>query len=157
LAHVFAKKPASLFRVDAVMRRARRAVPYVVMSDMEQGAKMRMMKFAAVASLAGALAAGVAIPTQAKDGRNTTAAIGFGAGVLAGAAAARATTGYYYAPRYHRGYAYQPGYAFEPGYGYAEPEYGAYAYAPRGYGYNRTESCATDGTYGKRADYAACQ
>jgi hypothetical protein len=154
LAHVLAK-PASLFRVDAVTCRAHGAVPYVVMADMQQEAKMPMMKFVAAATLAGALAAGVAMPAQAKDGRNTAAAIGFGAGVLAGAAAANATTGYYYAPRYHRGYAYRPGYAYEPGYVYVEPGYGAYAYAPRRYSW--TESCATDGTYGRRADYAACQ
>jgi hypothetical protein len=149
LAHGFVKKPASLFRVDAVTRRAHGAVSYVVMSDMEQEAKMPMMKFVAAATLAGALAAGVAMPVQAKDGRNTAAAIGFGAGVLAGAAAANATAGYYYAPRYHRGYAYRPGYV------YVEPGYGAYAYAPRRYGW--TESCVTEGTYGRRADYAACQ
>jgi len=137
------------------MLRARGAVPYVVMSDMEQEAKMPMMKFAAAATLAGALAAGVAMPAQAKDGRNTAAAIGFGAGLLAGAAVANAGSGYYYAPRYHRGYVYQPGYAYEPGYVYVEPGYGAYAYEPHGYGW--TDSCATDGTYGRREDYAACQ
>lgn len=94
---------------------------------------MSVMKFATAAALAGALAAGVAMPAQAKNGRNTAAAIGFGAGVLTGAAVANANHGYYYGPRYYRGYAYEPAYAYgyaEPGYVYARPGYGAYAYAP---------------------------
>jgi len=117
---------------------------------------MKMLtQCAAAVTVAGLIAAGAAMPAQAKDGRNTAAAIGFGVGVLAGAAAANASNGYYYAPRYQRGYAYQPGYAYEPGYVYVEPGYGAYAYAPRYYGY-RTNGCSTEGTYGRDDDYAPC-
>lgn len=104
---------------------------------------------AAAFTVAGLIAAGAAMPAQAKDGRNTAAAIGFGAGVLAGAAAANAYNGYYYAPRYQRGYAYAPGYV------YVEPGYGTYAYGPRPYGYG-TSSCSTEGTYGRDDDYAPC-
>lgn len=112
---------------------------------------MKMMKFAAAVTVAGALAAGMAVPAQAKDGRNTAAAIGFGAGALVGAAVANANNGYYYGPR---PYAYQPGYAYAPGYMYAEPAYGAYAYVPPSY--DSGSSCAIRGTYGKGLDYSAC-
>ena len=57
-------------------------------------------------------------PSQARDGRNAAAAIGFGAGALVGAAvASSANRGYYYAPSY----GYAPGYYAEPAYAY-EPE-----------------------------------
>jgi hypothetical protein len=94
---------------------------------------MTVMKFAAAAALAGTLAAGATMSAHAAQGRNTAAAVGFGAGVLTGAAIANANNGYYYAPRYSRGYAYAPAYAYsyaEPGYVSAGPGYGAYAYAP---------------------------
>jgi hypothetical protein len=109
----------------------------------------RMIKYAAVASVAGALALGMAMPTQAAEGRNAAAAIGFGAGALVGAAAANAAT---YGP-------HGPGYAYGPAYGYADRPgyagYSAYAYAPGGpAGFD--SSCATDGSYGQGIDYSAC-
>ncbi|MEI9805240.1 MAG: hypothetical protein WDN48_13340 [Pseudolabrys sp.] len=57
-------------------------------------------------------------PSQARNGRNAAAAIGFGAGALVGAAVAGSNNGYY-----DRGYAYGPGYYGEPSYAY-EPAYG---------------------------------
>jgi hypothetical protein len=83
-------------------------------------------KFAAAATFAGALALSAATPSYADGGRNTAAAIGFGAGALVGAAAAGAA---YNGGYYGAGYGYAPGYAYEPGY-----SYGGYAYAP-GYSY----------------------
>jgi hypothetical protein len=112
---------------------------------------MKMLaQCAAAVGVAGLIAGGAAMPAHAKDGRNTAAAIGFGAGVLAGAAVANANSGYYYAPPYYRGYAYEPGYV------YVQPGYGAYAYAPRPYGHGWVNSCSTEGTYGKDDDYAPC-
>lgn len=115
----------------------------------------RMIKYAAVASVAGALALGMAMPTQAAEGRNTAAAIGFGAGALVGAAAASAT---YHGP-YGPGYAYgRPGYAYGPAYGQAydrgyAPGYGAYAYSPERGSFS---GCATEGSYGQGLDYSLC-
>lgn len=106
----------------------------------------RMIKYAAVASVAGVLALGMATPSQAEDGRNTAAAIGFGAGALVGVAAANAANHGPYGP----GYAYGPAYGYEPGYA---PGYGAYAYAPAPDG---VASCATEGSYGQGVDYSAC-
>jgi len=94
-------------------------------------------KFAAAATLAGALAVSAATPSQARDGRWGAAAIGFGAGALIGAAVASSAAPYY-GGYYGLGYAYAPGYAYyddyayEPGYTYA-PSPG-YTYAP-GYAY----------------------
>ncbi len=88
-------------------------------------------KIASAAVLTGALAMTAITPSQARDGRNTAAAIGFGAGALLGAAvASSANQGYYrdgYA--YDRGYAYGPGYAYQPAPGYVDP-YDSYAYQP---------------------------
>lgn len=109
----------------------------------------RMIKYAAAASVAGVLALGMAVPGHAEDGRNTAAAIGFGAGALAGAAAANAA---------HDGYAYGPGYRHaRPGYAYGpryRPGYGAYAYTPQGGDWTR--SCVNQGAYGHDAGYASC-
>jgi hypothetical protein len=126
----------------------------------------RMIKYAAAAGIAGALAIGMSAPSQAAHGRNAAAAIGFGAGALVGAAAASAANNSYYGPDYGYGgpYAYAPGYAYGPDYG---PRYGAYAYAPNAvpgdaYAYApagpgwSAPSCATQGTYGKGLDYANC-
>ncbi len=119
----------------------------------------RMIKYAAVAGVAGVLAVGMTAPSHADNGRNTAAAIGFGAGALVGAAAASAAT---HGPYYSRGY-HAPGYAYGPAYGYAyEPEYapgyGSYAYAPRAYAPRGdwSGSCSNQGSYGQGADYANC-
>ena len=72
-----------------------------------------IVKYAAAATLTGALALASAMPSQARNGRNAAAAIGFGAGALVGAAAAGAAynNGYYYGDAY----AYEPGYVYAPG------------------------------------------
>lgn len=111
-----------------------------------------ILKYAAAAALTGALALTAITPSQARDGRNAAAAIGFGAGAIVGAAAAS---------NYNRGYYYEPGYAYEPAY-----TGGVYAYEPapvyrRGYGPDAAtyapSGCQTSGTmYGHSADYSAC-
>ncbi len=109
----------------------------------------KFVKFAVAATMTGAFALAVASPSEARDGRNTAAAIGFGAGVLTGAAVANsANNGYYdrgYA--YDRGY-YEPGYAYEPAPRYYGPAYDvgavpAYPYeaAPRYYSRSRSARC----------------
>ena len=88
-----------------------------------------LLRYAAAATLTGALALAAATPSEARYGHNA-AAIGFGVGALAGAAIASSAhnNGYYYGDP---GYAYAPGYAYESG-----PVYGSYGYAPApGYGY----------------------
>ena len=87
-----------------------------------------IVKYAAAATLTGALALASAMPSQARDGRNAAAAIGFGAGALVGAAAAGAAYnngGYYYGDAY----AYEPGYVYAPGPTYVVPD-DSYAYGP---------------------------
>jgi hypothetical protein len=90
-----------------------------------------IFKYATAAGLAGVLAIAAASPSEARNGRNA-AAIGFGVGVLAGAAIANSAydNGYY-------GYYEDPGYAYAPGYVYdTAPVYDGYAYAPAPrYGY----------------------
>lgn len=85
-----------------------------------------IVKYAAAATLTGALALASAMPSQARDGWNG-AAIGFGAGALVGAAAAGAAynNGYYYGDAY----AYEPGYVYAPGPTYVVPD-NSYAYGP---------------------------
>jgi hypothetical protein len=93
----------------------------------------KFVKFAGGAALIGALALASAMPSQARNGRNAAAAVGFGAGALVGAAAAGATynNGYYYGDAY----AYEPDYAYAPDATYAVPD-DSYAYAPaRSYQY----------------------
>jgi hypothetical protein len=89
-----------------------------------------ILKYAATVALTGALALAAAAPSEARNGRNAAAAIGFGVGAVAGAAIASSAynNGYYYGDP---GYAYAPGYAYDDGYAYD-----SYAYepAPR-YGY----------------------
>ena len=80
-------------------------------------------KIAMAAALVGAAALATATPSDARNGRNTAAAIGFGAGALVGAAAVSAANNNYY---YGSGY-YEPGYAYEPAYA---GEYYAYEPAP---------------------------
>lgn len=103
----------------------------------------RTIKYAAVASVAGALAIGMAAPGHAAHGRNTAAAVGFGAGAMVGVAAANAAHPAPYGPAY--AYADQRDSA---------PGYGAYAYAPASN--NPNGGCATKGSYGQGADFSAC-
>ena len=80
-----------------------------------------LLKFAAAATLTGAIALAAVTPSEARGGRNAAAiGIGIGAGVLAGAAIAGANNGYYY----NNGYYGEPGYA----YGAYGPGYDGYAY-----------------------------
>ena len=84
-----------------------------------------VLKYAAAVALTGALALAAATPSEARNGRNAAAAIGFGAGALVGAAVAgSAYNNGYYGP----GYGYAPGYYAEPGYAYEEPGFAGYAY-----------------------------
>jgi hypothetical protein len=110
-----------------------------------------ILKFAAAATLAGALAAGMGSPAQARHGRNTAAAIGFGAGALVGAAAVNAAHNGYYGPRYGAAGPYAYGYGY-----YAEPGYGAYAYAPDAYEYGSKPMCVIQGSYGHEYDTSFC-
>ena len=97
-----------------------------------------IFKYAVAATLAGALALAVVSPSEARDGRNAAAAIGFGAGALFGAAVASSyNDGYYYGPgyAYDSGPAYYSDYAYEPGPVYVQP-------GPTYYGrsYNRSNN-----------------
>ncbi len=99
----------------------------------------KFLKYAAAAILAGALALSAVTPSDARDGRNAAAAIGFGAGALVGAAVV------------HNGY-YGPTYYSEPGYVYAsEPVY--VERAPRYYRSNARCWYTNSRGYGY---YAAC-
>jgi hypothetical protein len=69
-----------------------------------------ILKYAAGLTLTGALALAIATPGQAREGRHTAAAVGFGAGALVGAAAVNANRGYYASGYYDPNYAY----AYEP-------------------------------------------
>lgn len=91
------------------------------------------LKITGAVALTGAMALAAASPSQARDGRNAAAAIGFGAGAIVGAAAASSYNNGYYG----RGYAYEePGYAYEPGYsGYAYEPAAAPVYVEPGPGY----------------------
>lgn len=89
-------------------------------------------KIAMAAALVGATALAAATPSEARDGRNTAAAIGFGAGALVGAAAASsANSGYYGSGYYEPGYAYEPAYTYEPAYADDYAYEAAPVYAPR--------------------------
>jgi hypothetical protein len=92
-----------------------------------------IFKYAAAVALTGALAVAAASPSEARNGRNAAAAIGFGAGALVGAAAASAANNsYYYGPGYYDS-GYAPGYAYEPAPVYGGGYYAtdSYAYSPR--------------------------
>jgi hypothetical protein len=78
----------------------------------------RFTKCAAALALSGALAVTAATPSQARHGRNAALIGGLAAGALIGAAAANASSGYYYGP----GYYYEPDYAYEPAPVYVAPE-----------------------------------
>ena len=71
------------------------------------------IRYAAAATLAGALAVAMATPSQARHGRNAALIGGFAAGALIGAAAANGGYGYY-----------------GPGYGYYGPGYAGGPYGP---------------------------
>lgn len=81
----------------------------------------KLFKYAGAATLTAALALAAASPSEARNGRNTAAAIGFGAGALVGAAVASSA--------YNNGYYYGDGYAYDPGPAYYAPGY-AYEAAP---------------------------
>jgi hypothetical protein len=86
-------------------------------------------KFALAATVTGAMALAAVSPSEARNGRNTAAAVGFGAGALVGAAvASSANRGPYYGYYGRQGY-YEQGYAYEPAYTY-ESDYYAYEPAP---------------------------
>ena len=94
----------------------------------------RILKYAGAATLTAALALAAVSPSQARDGRNAAAAIGFAAGAVVGAAVASSAydNGYYY-----DGYAYDPGYAPGPGYYAPGPAYyDDYAYEGPAYRYH---------------------
>jgi hypothetical protein len=104
------------------------------------------LKIAGAVALTGAIALAAASPSEARNGRNTAAAIGFGAGAIVGAAAASSyNNGYYYG---EPGYAYEPGYA--PGYAYepaAAPVYvdpgPSYYYSGRPYSRSNIRNCTS--------------
>lgn len=80
-----------------------------------------ILKYAVAAALTGALALAAASPSEARNGRNAAAAIGFGAGALVGAAVvgSQYNNGGYYGPG--PGYYAEPGYAYEPETVYVQP------------------------------------
>lgn len=110
-----------------------------------------LVKYAAAATLTGALALAAVTPSEARGGRNAALIGGLAAGALIGAAVANANSGYYYGP----GPAYyDPGpYAYEPVYVAPAPRY----YAPRYYRYRGNDSgCATQGNYPTSLDTSYC-
>lgn len=115
---------------DAMMKSALR--------DRKGDTMKTIAKFGTAIALIGVFAMVAATPSEARYGRRAAAAVGFGAGALAGAAIVGAR-GYYYGPGYAYGlgygpnyygywwpgsYAYTPGYAYAPGYASAAPVYG---------------------------------
>lgn len=86
----------------------------------------KFVKFAVAATVTGAFALAAASPSEARDGRNAAAAIGFGAGALVGAAVANSNNnGYYGGPGYYyQEPVYAPGYAYEPAPVYVSPRRG---------------------------------
>jgi len=115
----------------------------------------RIIKFAAAATMAGALAVGMSSPSQARHGRNAAAIGGFAAGALVGAAAASAANGYYAPDYYAPGpYAYEPAYTYDYAPAYTYDYAPTYAYVPRR---DFNTGCTTTGTmYGHTTDYSAC-
>ena len=92
--------------------------------------------------MTGTLALAAVTPSQARDGRNAAAAIGFGAGALVGAAAASSYNNGYYGPGYAYGPAYYdgPAYAYEPAPVYVEPA-PTYYYSGPSYYRRNAEPC----------------
>lgn len=91
-----------------------------------------IFKYPSTVALTAALALAAVSPSQARHGRNA-AAIGFGAGAVAGAVIANAAydNGYYYSYYNDPGYAHAPGYVYDDLYAY-----NSYAYDPGpSYGY----------------------
>lgn len=116
-------------------------------------------RIAVAVALVGAAALATATPGEARDGRNTAAAIGFGAGALVGAAAvSSANNGYYGSGYYEPRYAYEPGYAYQPGYAddYAYEPAPVYGPAPRyRYRTGNTYEKTCGGSPGK-SNYVPC-
>ena len=117
----------------------------------------KVIKYTTGVALVGALALVSATPSEARHGYNA-AAIAFGVGALAGAAAASAAYngGYYYGD----GYAYGPGYAYDPGYAAYDYDYapgyvydsGPSYYVSPGYGYfygNSQRHCGSSPASGR--------
>jgi hypothetical protein len=102
-----------------------------------------IVKSAAVAAVAGALALSAITPSEAqRRGRGWVApAAGFVAGAAIGAAAANANAAYY------DGYYYygEPGYVYDPGPTYVAP-YDGYSYEPRYRYRNSIDRRHLDGT-----------
>jgi hypothetical protein len=132
-------KPRLFFRVGLPMlrsadRRARNSMLHKPSSlgverTLRKEAIMRnVFKFAAAATLTGALALAFAASSQAAGGRHAAAAAGF----VAGAAVGGAATGVAYNNGYYYGddYAYEPGYAYEAAPVYVAPSYSYDDYYP---------------------------
>jgi hypothetical protein len=101
-----------------------------------------ILKYTAAATLAGALALAAATSSEARNGRNTAAAIGFGAGALVGAAV---VGNGYYGPRYYS----EPGYTYESEPVYVEP-------APRRYYRSGARNSCWYSTGYRSGYYGAC-
>jgi hypothetical protein len=115
----------------------------------------KFVKFAAAATMTGALALALATPSEARNGRNAAVIGGFAAGAVVGAAVASSNNGYYYGDR---GYYYgEPAYAYEPArtYYYNDPSAPAYAYEPAPRYYPRSRGTACGGSPGT-ANYRPC-
>lgn len=98
----------------------------------------RMIKYAAAAGVAGLLAIGLSMPSQAAP-----------RGTMAPAAGYRMT-----APSAQNGYRHRA-----PAYAYDQDDnagYGAYAFAPTIGHAMSPYSCSIEGTYGKPVDHANC-
>src|SRR4051812_2477643 len=131
-------KPRLFFRVGLPMlrsadRRARDSVLHEPSLGLERTLRkeaiMRnVFKFAAAATLTGALALAFSAPSKAAGGRHAAAAAGFVAGAAVGAAATGVAynNGYYYGDDY----AYEPGYAYEAAPVYVAPSYSYDDYYP---------------------------
>ncbi len=109
----------------------------------------KFLKFAVAATLTGAFALAAASPSEARDGRNAAAAIGFGAGALVGAAVANSNNNAYYGGPgyYYQEPVYAPGYAYEQAPVYVEPA-PRYRYRSGGGCWHVTDSSRGYGYYG---------
>ena len=75
----------------------------------------QFVKFAAAATLTGAMALALATPSEARNGRNAAAIGGFAAGAVVGAAVAGSANNGYYADRGYYGNRRGYYYVFHPG------------------------------------------
>ncbi|MDO9413099.1 MAG: hypothetical protein Q7T81_11050 [Pseudolabrys sp.] len=113
------------------------------------------VKFAAAATMTGALALAMATPSEARNGRNAAAIGGFAAGAVVGAAVASSANNGYYADDY----AYEPAYTDRS---YSRTYYGGdatpYAYepAPRYYYNGRNTSDRNCGGSPGKSNFTSC-